>query len=114
MHFISIRNVYSLNVELFNVPEQDVPINSEPKWDYLRDFNFPEVQADPVQILVGADAPGALIPEEVRRGGTGLSYALKTPLGWTLVGVYEDDLTTSNVLRIGHTKVNESDVTQDD
>ena len=111
---LNIRNVYSLNDELFNVPGQNVPINSESKWDYLRDIHFPEVQADQVQILVGADAPAALLPEEVRRGGTGLPYASKTPLGWTLVGVYDYDLITSNVLRIGHTKVNESDVELDD
>lgn len=102
---MEIRNVYSIADQMFNVPGQNVPVNSESKWDYLRGIEFPEVRADQVEILIGADAPAALISKEVRCGEPGLPYASKTPLGWTLVGVYEDNPMASNLLKITHTKV---------
>ena len=54
------------------------------------------------EILIGADVPAALISNEVRKGGDGLPYPSKTPLGWTLVGVYEGTTSNSNVLSVSH------------
>ena len=104
-----IRNVYSLQDNKFNVPGQDVPITSEPKWNYLRGVKFPNVKTDEIQILIGADVPDVLISSDVRKGGAGLPYASKTPLGWTLVGVYEGKPTTSSFFVVGHTRPKECD-----
>ena len=37
---MDIRDVYSFNDKIFNVPGQTVPINSDPKWDYLKNIQF--------------------------------------------------------------------------
>ena len=57
------------------------------------------MKPEQVQVLIGADVPTALITSEVRKGAAGLPYASKTPLGWTLVGVYEDGASTPCFVR---------------
>ena len=95
-NFVSeVRNVYSLHENNFNVPGQHIPITEDPKWNYIRDLKFPEVKPDQVQVLIGADVPAALLANEVRKGASGLPYATKTPLGWTLVGVYDGNASGS-------------------
>ncbi|XP_066933479.1 uncharacterized protein [Clytia hemisphaerica] len=88
--FVSqVKNVYSLHEDNFKVPGQTVPVTDDPKWDYIRDIDLPQVESRQVQVLIGADVPAALLTKEVRKGASGLPYATKTPLGWTLFGLYE-------------------------
>ncbi|XP_038066468.1 uncharacterized protein LOC119736528 [Patiria miniata] len=56
------------------------------KFKHLRDIPVPCVAKDGVAILIGQDAPQALVPLEVRRGAEGEPYAVRTCLGWTVNG----------------------------
>ena len=104
--FVSdVKNVYSLHEDNFKVAGQDVPLTPDPKWDYLRDLDLPQVDQSQVQVLIGADVPAALLTNEVRSGANGLPYATKTPLGWALFGVYEGETPESVQIKHLRTKV---------
>jgi len=83
----NVKHVYSLDNKYFNVPSQNLPISADPNGITSRTLTF--VVPDQIQMLIGADVPNALISNEVRKGPLGLPYASKTPLAWTLFGVYE-------------------------
>ena len=53
---LHLNNVYSIEDNLFNVPGQTVPVNSEARWDYLRNVPLQDVDPEQIQILIGADA----------------------------------------------------------
>ena len=57
-------------------------------WTYLKDLAYINRRAEhlTVEILIGQDAPGALIPHEVRSGREGDPYAIRTKLGWAING----------------------------
>ena len=63
------------------------PLSSEELslWPHLRDLSMPEQQGD-VMLLIGVDAPEAFWMLEERRGNTGEPFAVRTTLGWSLVG----------------------------
>ena len=77
-----------------NFPPFDasVPPNSAIQaWNHLKDIKFPLLMDDTssqVSLLIGQDAPDALLPIEVRQGKSGQPYAMRTRLGWTLNGPF--------------------------
>ena len=85
----NVKNVYSIDDAEFNVPGQEVPLTSNPEWDYIRDLDFRDIDSSQVQLLIGTDVPDVLISYEFRKGKKGYPYASKTNLGWTLLGVYD-------------------------
>ncbi|XP_063955063.1 uncharacterized protein LOC135153986 [Lytechinus pictus] len=54
-------------------------------WPHLQDINLPIARGQEIGLLIGQDAPEALIPLEVRKAETG-PYAVRTILGWSLHG----------------------------
>lgn len=84
-----LKGVYSLDDNDFNVPGQEVPITSESEWDYIRDLNLCDINSNQIQMLIGSNVPDVLISHEVRKARKGYPYAVKTLLGWTLLGVYD-------------------------
>ena len=58
------------------------------EWPHLRGIDIPRVSASEVTLLIGQDAPEALMPLEIRKGEVGMNapYAIRTILGWTLNG----------------------------
>ena len=71
-----------------------LPINEENiatyddvgRWSHLRGLDLPLADTDEVMLLIGQDAPDALIPTNVITGKKGEPYATKTVLGWSLNG----------------------------
>ncbi|XP_013409838.1 uncharacterized protein LOC106173299 [Lingula anatina] len=55
-------------------------------WQHLKDIKLPDVEIDQVHILIGQDMPELLKPREIREGKTGMPYAVRTALGWTING----------------------------
>ena len=55
-------------------------------WPHLQDLQLPTHDKDDVSILVGCNVPEAHWVLEQRRGGRKQPYAVKTPLGWMLLG----------------------------
>ena len=56
------------------------------KWEHLNDILLPEIGGEEVTLLIGANFPEAHIHEEVRVGGAGEPYAVRTLLGWATMG----------------------------
>ena len=56
------------------------------KWEHLKDIPLPEIGGEEVKILIGANIPEAQIHEEVRVGEAGEPYAVRTLLGWAIMG----------------------------
>ena len=71
-----------------NIPigNEDIPKKSLKKtWPYL-EMDIPEVKAEEIGILIGCDCPKAMEPWHVIHSQNGGPYALKTCLGWTVIG----------------------------
>jgi len=60
------------------------------KWPHLKDIDIPEVCGD-VSLLIGNDVPEAFWKDEERRGGPKEPYAIKSILGWTVIGPVESN-----------------------
>ena len=56
------------------------------KWPHLKDLEIPDVDDEQVTMLIGANVPEAQVHEEFRRGGSGEPYAVRTVLGWAVLG----------------------------
>ena len=54
-------------------------------WPHLQNISFPVVQGE-VLLLIGLNAPEAFWVAEERRGATDQPYAVRTTLGWSIVG----------------------------
>ena len=55
------------------------------RWPHLRGIELPKLDNKTVEILVGNDVPEAHWVFEQRRGRRKQPYAVRTPLGWTLI-----------------------------
>ena len=79
---------YTLPKIMFNMPSQSSPTNQDNQntFDHFQDIQIPKVCASEVTILIGANAPDIILQLEVRRGNPTQPYAIKTILGWSLLG----------------------------
>jgi len=68
---------------------------SRPKWEHLNDIQFPEVDGE-VTLLLGANVPEAHIHEEVRVGRAREPYAVRTLLGWAIMGPLNSNITSQS------------------
>ena len=70
------------------MPSQSLPTNGDNQntFDHLQDIQIPKICASEVTILIGANAPDIFLQLEVRRGNPTQPYAIKTILGWSLLG----------------------------
>ncbi|XP_042229944.1 uncharacterized protein LOC121873355 [Homarus americanus] len=55
------------------------------RWKHLRGVPVPDQDCS-VELLIDQDVPYSLIPLEVRVGGGGAPFAVRTRLGWTVTG----------------------------
>ena len=56
------------------------------RWPHLKDLKIPDVDDNQVTMLIGANVPEAQVHEECRRGRSGEPYAVRTVLGWAVLG----------------------------
>ena len=78
----------TLPKRMFNMPSQgslDLTGNSD-QLEHLQDLQIPKINASDVTILIGANAPDAFLQVDLRKGQPNEPYALKTMLGWSLLG----------------------------
>ena len=57
-------------------------------WSHLQDITLPTIDTETcdVQLLIGSDVPEVFWNLEERRGGRKDPYAVKSVLGWTVIG----------------------------
>ena len=56
------------------------------RWPHLKDLKIPDVDDKQVTMLIGANVPEVQIHEECRKGKSGEPYAVRTVLGWAVLG----------------------------
>ena len=54
--------------------------------EYLRDLELPRLAEGDVKLLIGADVPEFFLPSSIHKGHREQPVAVKTPLGWSLLG----------------------------
>ena len=83
----SVRLDKVWTVDRLPVLNRNVPCEEDVKrWPHLRGIEFPKLDGKAVEILIGNDVPEAHWVFEQRRGRRKQPYAVRTPLGWTLIG----------------------------
>ena len=74
-------------VEKVNASSQSLPTYQDiRKWPHLQDINLPSIDETKVDLIIGCNVSEAFWALEERRGNKGDPYAIRSLLGWTLIG----------------------------
>ena len=77
-------------VDKLNVSSRSIPSEHDARqWPHLQDIKLPSISEKEVRLIIGTNVPDAFWVLEERRGNRGEPYAIRTPLGWTLMGPME-------------------------
>ena len=77
-------------VDHLNISECSIPRDHDvDKWPHLNGIDLPEIDNKEVRVLIGCNVPEAFWVLEERRGGRGEPVAIRSLLGWTLIGPTE-------------------------
>ncbi|KAL7852267.1 hypothetical protein SRHO_G00180520 [Serrasalmus rhombeus] len=88
-NFLELTEVFSqkaIPVSKANIPSQE----EVDRWPHLKDVRIPSISGE-IGLLIGANVPRALEPEEVIHSVKNGPYAVKTMLGWTVNGPLRED-----------------------
>lgn len=111
---LDIQKVWTVN--RLNVSQQSIATAEDiKKWPHLNDVELGSTENKEVRILIGSNVPEAFWVLEERRGKRGEPYAIRSPLGWTLIGPtlpIEDEESQYNVnfIRVGEENGSEEDI----
>lgn len=101
----SIELPSSYTQEYIPLENNSIPTSETAKrWAHLYSVaeEMPSLLTCPVALLIGYDCAKALKPQEVVSGEEHETYALKTALGWSIVGATVPCSSTSNETRFCH------------
>ena len=74
-------------VDRLNISECSIPRDHDvDEWPHLNGIELPEIDSKEVRVLIGCNVPEAFWVLEERRGGRGEPVAIRSLLGWTLIG----------------------------
>ena len=82
---LRLKNVLSVN-KLPVRPNQPLKHRGKACWPHLQKLKIPHSENQEVMLLIGVDTPEAFWIEDEIRGKPGEPYAIKTMLGWSLIG----------------------------
>ena len=82
---LRLKNVLSVN-KLPVRPNQPLKHSGKTCWTHLQKLKIPHLENQEVMLLIGVDTPEAFWIEDELRGKPGEPYAIKTMLGWSLIG----------------------------
>lgn len=60
--------------------------NDRSRWSHLQDVPFPDVERKKISIIIGTNVPEAFIPLEVGHGGPRAPVAIRSCLGFSILG----------------------------
>ena len=82
---IDIPRVWT--VETLPISDALIPDEKDiEEWDHLKGITFPTIDQREIKLLIGGDTPEAFWVMEQRKGKRKEPYAIRSPLGWTLMG----------------------------
>jgi len=70
------------------------------KWTHMKGINLPKIADDKISILIGANVPDAHIHHETRLGLPNEPHAVRTSLGWSIFGPYEQQQSNNRSVRV--------------
>ncbi|XP_071490096.1 uncharacterized protein [Diadema antillarum] len=74
-------------VKEMNISHTCIPTKADlAGWPHLKGITLPYIDEEEVQLLIGGDTPEAFWVLDQRRGNPKEPYAVRTPLGWSLLG----------------------------
>ncbi|KAL9982123.1 hypothetical protein ACROYT_G010928 [Oculina patagonica] len=77
-------------VDRLNISEQSISREQDAdQWPHLSDIYLPEIDSKEVRLIIGCNVPDAFWVIEERRGGKGDPVAIRSILGWAIVGPIE-------------------------
>ena len=89
----SLDGIENVNLErVWSVAALPISVQSLPdqtelgRWKHLADVILPKIDAKDVGLLIGSDNPEVFWVQDERRGNRGEPYAVKSLLGWTVLG----------------------------
>ena len=82
---LRLKNVLSVD-KLPVRPNQPLKHSGKACWPHLQKLKIPHSEIQEVMLLIGVDTPEAFWIEDEIRGKPGEPYAIKTMLGWSLIG----------------------------
>ena len=80
-----LENVWK--ADTLRLPKGSAPSHKDVEdWPHLTGIDLPQIESDEIMLLIGSDVPEAHWVYDQRRVKRGHPYAVRTPLGWTLMG----------------------------
>ena len=99
----SVKLPCAFTLKKIPVTSSDIPDASVvQQWPHLAGIKIPVVEAEDVGLLIGCNCPLAMEPWDVVHSEDGGPYAIKTRLGWTIVGPSDQriDITSSSSVKL--------------
>lgn len=94
---VKIENAWV--VKDLNLPNSKVSVHEvKDKWPHLRHVDIPEPSNEDVTILIGSDFPHLLFHLDHKSGKPNDPIAVKTKLGWVLMGGRSNSINSSSNL----------------
>ena len=88
---IDIKNAWA--VPNLNIRHHSYNVESlKETYTYLKDINLPNIEPTDVTLVIGADFPELVLHEKHIAAKSGAPYAIKTKLGWVLMGGSKSNL----------------------
>ncbi|KAK6186774.1 hypothetical protein SNE40_006050 [Patella caerulea] len=81
-----ISEAWTVDSEAFHCPTQTL----DSEWRHLDGLNIPNIHPSQVQLLIGINVPKAHLQLEIVEGNTYEPIAVRTALGWSLMGVADE------------------------
>ena len=77
-------------VDKLNASSRSIPSEQDARqWPHLQDIKLPSISEKEVRLIIGTNVPDEFWVLEEKRGNRGEPYAIRTSLGWTLMGPME-------------------------
>nr|CAB3263162.1 uncharacterized protein LOC104265735 [Phallusia mammillata] len=96
----SVRLNDVLSVDSLPVSPNRIPEGSLWRWPHLRNLEFPVLPHGEVMLLIGANVPEVFWINDERRGGRKEPSAVRSMLGWSLVGPCRSNGSRSSQIRV--------------
>jgi len=93
-------------IEKVNASSHSIPADQDiRRWSHLQDINLPTIDETKIDLIIGCNVPEAFWVLEERRGNKGDPYAIRSPLGWTLIGPMEKTECKKSHFHVNFTRI---------
>ncbi|XP_048243021.1 uncharacterized protein LOC124146421 [Haliotis rufescens] len=84
---IHLKEAWAVDTNAFDC----LPQRISDEWEHLKDLQLPDIEPTQVNMLIGVDVPEAHLQLDMIRGLENQPVAVKTLLGWTVMGIAHSD-----------------------